>query len=233
MKRLIIATLCLLAACGRSGEGNLTGQESGSPQQNVVAASADAAASRTPPNPTTQEAASAVAAALNQVPMAIIRLGSLGTPEDCNPGTMNGGLITLCKVCVTLLSAPKGNAQLQNVVFEMDRISLPFKRAISEDQPTIAPVDGKSGVWVPQPLGPSDPLVVSTLRKRTMELGDITPKGLGVDQTGEIYDTAANRGAVWNIGLPGNRIIALFDNHDGENLAEKKIGTCGGAEPAT
>jgi len=120
--------------------------------------------------------------------------------ERCQPGEVNGEAVQVCDFCVVSVAIDHSNSFSRGQRLAVGRAygSAAFRRAISYDQPTIAPSGGARGVWV---------MLHDTVRSR----GETTSRPLTQDlmsragfepQSGwnAFYAQSANRGASEAVG---------------------------------
>lgn len=138
----------LLASCGKQ-----TNVEGGQNQATASAESpASVAAPTAPAYPSASDASHALPVAMANLPpnlaAASVWFGQTGTPHDCLDGNLNGQAVAVCKVCVnTVLFAPT-ITHLEDIRPAKLIITIPFKKALSYDNPGISPANGNAGVWV-------------------------------------------------------------------------------------
>lgn len=65
----------------------------------------------------------------------------------CQQGEMDGVEVQVCDVCVISIHVVMGDRLTQVMQVRRSVANLAFRRAISYDQPSIAPAAGQAGVW--------------------------------------------------------------------------------------
>jgi hypothetical protein len=113
----------------------------------------------------------------------MIKFGLPGVPQKCLPGQMYGQAISLCHVCMKILSFNGKIDTIRDMVARKIDVVIPFKQAISYDQPDIVPAPGNPGVWVmnvPNPMvtGVPNALGYTVLESQLLEPSDIAPFGI-------------------------------------------------------
>jgi len=105
---------------------------------------------------------------------------------------MAGQPVQLCHVRMKAIFFRPRVATLSDIMVNCLDISVPFKRAISYDQPDIAPAEGNSGVWVvtlPNPMATGRPAALSytSLQTQSLTPADVEPLGIYTrEENGEI-----------------------------------------------
>ena len=105
------------------------------------------------PDPSAEDGEKAMVQVLNALQLPAKLYFPVGTPKSCQPGTMNGQDVRSCKVCGFFVIAQTSMFGIQRFFIRRADYDIPFKRAISYEQPDIAPA-GAGGVWtaaMPQP----------------------------------------------------------------------------------
>lgn len=177
--------------------------------------------------PNNEEAEKAANIALSRIPGAIIRAGPVGVPKNCTPGTMNGQEVVSCSVCADFLLVTAFRITKLNQIVPM-RVSLfiPFKRAISYDQPDVAPIDKSSGVWVGNfPSSNQFPVVEPpryTVEARGAFSSDDIPSlnGTSVSPDGFIGNS------FMQTYVPREDVLRALGNPQYYRLIVQKVGSC-------
>lgn len=141
-------------------------------------------------------------------------------PARCQPGTMGDVQVRTCNVCA--ITMYRGNLYSSNpVTIRRENFSVVFKRAVSSDQPEVAPLT-QEGVWapvIPQSQGYAPPAISrSVLGNYEVPPGEVGRMlGLDVRQgfTGEYFYGTAQPDAIWEM---------LGSVEDGE--ISKYVGAC-------
>lgn len=122
------------------------------------------------PNPTQQEAAKAI----GQIMHAEGKWASWEVadryPTNCMAGKLGDAEVRSCKVCASVVDIERPWTGSQAVI-SREIFDIAFKRALSFDQPDVAPADPKMGVWVAvvPPQGPgSQPTSRQVLEQRDL-----------------------------------------------------------------
>jgi hypothetical protein len=98
------------------------------------------------PDPSAEDGKKAMLQVLNALQTPAKLYYPVGTPTSCQSGTLNGQDVRSCKVCGFFLIAQTGMFGIQRFFVRRANYDIPFKRAISYEQPDIAPT-GTGGVW--------------------------------------------------------------------------------------
>lgn len=99
------------------------------------------------PLPNAEEVLEAAKVALNKFDGAALLVYPVGTPKNCVEGQMSGQHVLSCEVCATFMLAQPLARRSEDVYVEKLTLFIPFKRAVSLQQPDVAPLDQSSGVW--------------------------------------------------------------------------------------
>lgn len=169
-----LLTLALLS-CGPVAKPE---DNSGSANQTAAPAADAAPAQPAKPaaaaDPTPAEASSALLATLDASGTGAVVYNPVGQVSGCVSGQDAGGrIVRTCNVCAVVLTA---GTRILNI--ERSEFNLAFRRAISKEQPDIAPIDG-GGVWVaavePGPMAQNRVARSSTYVSRELTDEDLGP----------------------------------------------------------
>ena len=166
----------------------------------------------------------------------------VGTPSDCTPGNVQDTPVRSCKVCLTNLELVMGPGYGMSVVIKSARIrranyTFTFKRAISYDQPNVAPTDGTQGVWVPivaerTMYGPPAPPIFEEIVAKDLEPADVEPLGLTMTGVMGGWEFSVRRPGY--LGTFANNKVLLEWLGTAEAVARYKaiVGDCSGIRGA-
>jgi hypothetical protein len=195
MRRVFLGSaLIALAACGRVENQNTT-----SVVANEQAETVPTAAPRQNPStpaqdslPSSADAARAVQAIVNTFELPTLQFGRVGAPSECVAGDMAGQLVQLCHLRMKAIFFRPRVGNLSDIMVNCLDVSVPFKRAISYDQPDIAPAERDGGVWVvtlPNPMVTGRPATLSytSVQAKSLTPADVEPLGIYTrEENGEI-----------------------------------------------
>lgn len=193
------------------------------------------------PDPTQADVNRAVPVMLRYMPLTIW-FGPFGEPTDCTDGQIDGVPVRSCKVCNThmQLMERKGPFGFERWIesAQVRRVNLhvPFKRAISYDQPDIAPEDGASGVWVlamppATALAPPPAPRFEVVGGRALSPDDPLPFDLVMSQNERGISFAVRRERYTGIFPNSQKLLEWLATPEMLDLYVRIIGTCDGLLP--
>lgn len=226
MRRAFLGSgLLALVACGPAGNQNTVSVMA---NQQAEAAGAATAPPPSPPPvaqvalPSPADATQAVQAIVNTFTLPSLKFGRVGAPRECVAGNMAGQPVQLCHVRMKVIFFRPTVSHLSDIMVNCLDVSVPFKRAISYDQPDIAPAEGNGGVWVvtlPNPMVTGRPAALSytTVQTKSLIPADVEPLGIHTrEENGEIqvgtYPLGGHSPGLRyiHIGQPASTFLALF-----------------------
>ena len=143
---------------------------------NGLPSSSQAAESGNSSVPGTSDAENALSQISKGVPDSV-RYGGGTVPTSCVPGKIGQQEVQACHVCTVF-----AQIRLDGIALSRTEYAVPFKRAISYEQPDVAPIDNGAGVWVPVlptgPMGTTQLPNSTVLSSRMLQQSDLTPFGI-------------------------------------------------------
>lgn len=136
MKRIRFAALLLVASCNSHNSTSFKSAD--------AAALTDAGSIS---DPSIADVAAARARILDRFPNPQVWFGPVAAPRNCADGNMSGEPVRACEVCALVLRAAPSTHWMDEFDLSVEKLTLfiPFKRAISYDQPDVTPVGNASG----------------------------------------------------------------------------------------
>ena len=210
-------SLSLLASCGdrKANEGGDSSAGGGISANRSATAGSD---------PSQQDAENAMQQLASWIPIGV-NLPSVGTPRECQSGTKDGSPVRVCKFCARLLLVTfrdRAFPVVRGLSVTTANISLPFKRALSYDQPDIVPADGASGVWLAaiNSRQPSQPLPFSSSDEEEVQVPsqEITKLGVFIEQTTFGDGSYAVQSSQGGMNLSREQIMQVFSSPQSREL---------------
>lgn len=182
------------------------------------------------PLPNAEEVLEAAKVALNKFEGAALLVYPVGTPKNCVEGKMSGQHVLSCEVCTTLMLAKPIARRSEDVYVEKLTIFIPFKRAVSLQQPDVAPLDQSSGVWVADFSSTGDQLPRNRIEQKSL-LNSDDYGVIGLTNNGEYFinpNDNLNPNAIPIMRrIAGRELLSLFNSSKNDkNLVANKVGTC-------
>lgn len=204
MKRIRFAALLLVASCNSHNSTSFKSAD--------AAALTDAGSIS---DPSIADVAAARARILDRFPNPQVWFGPVAAPRNCADGNMSGEPVRACEVCALVLRAAPSTHWMDEFDLSVEKLTLfiPFKRAISYDQPDVTPVGNASGVWVPvfpqqQSLGEPTSLNFKREEAATLAASDLAE--IHANDLGNQNYIVARNGELATTGAPPDRVPNLI-----------------------
>lgn len=188
-------------------------------------------------DPNETEGQVAMAVATQALPGQKLMYGMPGAPKNCQPGTMNGQEIRICDVCAVHLIVNTDNLgfDIRSLHLQRAEFNIPFRRAASFEQPTIAPADPAQGVWV-SALSPGQAAPFREISGRDLTPDDLLRVGVTMARSG-----ISNAPWAFSIRRPGyvgvianpNVLLQMLAQSPVDQVMVPLVGSCDGTLTAT
>lgn len=227
IKLILIGVFAALAACSSPvGRTPKDGQDTEQIQSDQKFADTEQKSKQTPiSDPTTREAATALGRMLLAGGFSYNIYGPLGGVTGCVDGQdVTGRIVRTCNLCAVVLTASSRNLQIERSEF-----NILFRRAVSSQQPDIAPLDN-GGVWVASTTGdrtnrievPRNQIFMS----RELTNDDLGP--LGLERQPGTVCFPPEPGLVVGMcrSFSSEQVLNVLAKEDAENKMRELVGSC-------